>query len=267
MATAIAAPVGVRSFSPRTIALVVLAVGQPVSSILATQLGGAFTTADRAGEPPIVPAGYAFTIWSLIMAVTLAYALWSQRSRRVDPGLVDRLATPLIVVTAGFSVWLAAAELEPTWATVVVFSIMLAGLLRAMSVALTHRAEIATWPTVGRVLLWGTLGLYTGWSSAAIWINLTTALAGSGAPISGPAAVAGQLAVLAGAAATAVAILRWTGGLLGYAAAVVWALVAVVVGASAAGEPVLATAAGVGTLVVVAAFAWTQRRGFRPAPR
>jgi hypothetical protein len=36
--------------------LVVAAIGQAVSSILVSTFGGAFTTADRAGEPPIVPA-------------------------------------------------------------------------------------------------------------------------------------------------------------------------------------------------------------------
>jgi len=58
----------------------------------------------------------------------------------------------------------------------------------------------------------------------AIWLNLTTALAFSGAPVSGTAGVVGQLAVLAGA----------------------------VLGASGAGEPVLAAAAGAGLLVVLA---------------
>jgi len=74
----------------------------------------------------------------------------------------------------------------------------------------------------------------------------------SGAPVAGAVGVVGQLAVLAGATATAVLVLRRTHGLVPYAAAVVWALVAAVLGAAAAGEPVLAVAAGAGVLVVVA---------------
>lgn len=255
-----------RTFTIRTTLLVVLAVGQLVGPAFVAAYGGAFTTADRAGEPPIVPAGYAFSLWSVITALSLGYAVWSQWSRRTEPALVDRLATPLLVVFAGFSLWLAAAEIEPTWSTVVVFAIMLGGLLVAVRRARQDRAAIAAWPVLGRVLLWTMLGLYTGWSSAAIWVNLTTALAGSGAPITGSAAVAGQLAILAGATATAVLILRWTGGLLPYALAVVWALLAVIVGAWAAGEPTLAIAAALGTLVVAAAWGWQQRHGFRPAP-
>lgn len=237
------------------VVLVVLAVGQPIASVLVTQFGGAFTTADRPGEPPIVPVGWAFSIWSLVMVLGLGYAVWALPAGRRDRELRDRVAAPLAVVFAGFSVWLIAAELEPLWSTVVVFAIMLAGLLRALAISLAHRAEIASWPWVGRGLLWGLLGIYTGWSSVAIWVNLTTALAGSGAPITGSVGVGWQLAILAGATATAVAIVGWTGGLLPYAAAVVWALATAALGATRAGQPVLAGGAAVGLVVVVGATA------------
>jgi hypothetical protein len=238
-----------------SVLLLVFAVGQVISPVFSALLGGSFTTADRAGEPPITPAGYTFSIWGLIELFSLAYAIWALWARRrvleSDRALIDRLAVPLTVVFAGFSAWLVAAELEPTWATLAVFLIMIAGLLRAMSVALEGRATIGSWPKPGRWLLWGTLGLYTGWSSIAIWLNLTTGLAGSGAPITGTVGFLGQLAILAGAVATAAAILRWTGGLLPYAVAVVWALIGATVGATGGGEPGLAIAAVVGLGVVV----------------
>ena len=130
--------------------LVIAAVGQAVSSIMVSAFGGAFTTADRTGE---------------------------------------QLTHPLLVTAVGFSVWLAAAELEPNWTTLVVFLIMLAGLLRAMAYALEQRAAIKAWSPLARLLLWGTLGLYTGWSSVAIWLNFCTALVGSGALVTTPAAI------------------------------------------------------------------------------
>jgi hypothetical protein len=105
---------------------------------------------------------------------------------------------------------------------------------------------------------------HLGWSSIAVWINLTTGLAGSGAPVTGTAGLAGQLAILAGATATAVVILRWTGGLLPLAAAVAWAFVGVATGAARAGAPVLASAAVVGLAAVLAA-CYAARRG-RPLP-
>ena len=74
------------------------------------------------------------------------------------------------------------------------------------------------------------------------------------------------LAVLGGAAATALAILRWTGGLLPYAGTAVWAFTAVVVGASGAGEPVLAGAAAVAVVLVVALTAALRLRQRRRTP-
>ncbi|MFP5284068.1 MAG: hypothetical protein ACLGIF_11535 [Actinomycetes bacterium] len=243
--------------------LLVFAIGQVVSPIFSALFGGAFTTADRPGEPPIVPAGYAFSIWGVVEALSVAWALWSLSDRRPDLELRDRLAAPLLVVFVGFSVWIVAAELEPTWLTLVVFLVMLAGLLRALGLALQARAAIARWSRLGQFLLWGLLGIYTGWSSIAIWLNLTTALAGSGAPIVGPVAVVAQTAILAGATATAVAILRWTGGMLPYALAVAWAFVGAIIGASGAGQPLLAAAAALGLLVVAVALVVTRRQQAR----
>ena len=217
--------------------LVVLAAGQLISAVLVNAVGGAFTTADRAGEPPIVPVGWAFSIWSVVIVLSIGYAVWALPAARPDPVLRARLARPLSVVFAGFSMWLIAAELEPTWTTVVVFVVMLAGLLRALGIALAQQAVIARWSPLGRRLLWGLLGVYTGWSSIAVWVNLSTGLASSGAPITGPVGVAWQFAVLVGATATAVAVLCWTGGLLPYAAAVGWALATAALGAAGAGEP------------------------------
>jgi hypothetical protein len=242
--------------------LVVAAVGQAVSSTLVSLFGGAFTTADRTGEPPIVPPGGTFAIWSVIIGLSVGYAVWADSDRRPDRELRNRLTRPLLVTCVGFSVWLAAAELEPNWTTLIIFLIMLAGLLRALAYALRQRATIRTWSPLARALLWGTLGLYTGWSSVAVWLNLTTALVGSGAPITTPAALVGQTAILAGAVATAVAITWYTRGLLPYVVTVAWALGGVIVSTVQEGHPILTTAAGLG-LAIVLATALLARRSVR----
>ncbi|MEU7478208.1 hypothetical protein AB0A63_19645 [Lentzea sp. NPDC042327] len=241
--------------------LAVLAAGQVVSPFVVTALGGGeFRTSDRAGEPPIVPAGYAFSIWGLVEALCLGYAVWALVTKAPGGELRDRLARPLAVVFAGFTVWLVAAEVEPVWSTVAVFVVMVVFLLKALRLALAHRAEIARWHRSPRLLLWTMLGVCTGWSTVAIWVNLTTALTGSGAPIDGTAGVAGQVAVLAGATATAVALLWRTSGLLSYGLAVAWALVAVVIAAADAGQPALAVVAAAALVLVAAATAWFRMR-------
>ena len=252
-------------------ALVALAVAQIVSGGLVSVFGDSpIMQADRPGEPAITPQGYAFAIWGVIELVSLGLAVWlvwfRRRASATAVPVVDALTRALLILFAGFSVWLVASVVEPVWATLAVFLVMGLALVAGLRVAVRARGEIATWSPLGRFLVWTTLGLYAGWSTVAIWLNLTTALAFSGAPVSGTVGVLGQLAVLAGATATAVVVLRRTGGLLPYAAAVVWALVGAVLGASGAGEPVLATAAALGLLVVVATTAvLVARRRTRPA--
>lgn len=240
--------------------LIVLAVGQVVSALLVQRYGGQFTTADRPGEPPIVPAGYAFSIWLVIEILALAYAVWPLPSDDASREVRRRLAVPLIVVFAGFSAWLAAAELEPVWSTLVVFAVMVVALLRAMQVALASRTLISQWGSGLRSVLWWLLGTYLGWSSAAIWINLTTAVADSGAPITGTVGTVGQLAILAGVTGTATVVVWWTRGLVPYMAAVSWGLVGAIVGASQADRPVLAAAAGTGLAVVIGVALWQRAR-------
>lgn len=248
----------------RSLLLLVLALAQVLTPLVPAVQDAAFLQADRAGEPPIVPAGYTFAIWGLVEVLSVGYAVWALL-RPTD--LTRRLAGPLSVVFAGFTAWLLlVAFVEPNWLPLLVFLAMFAGLLTALQAALAGRAEVARWSPLGRVLLWGLLGVYTGWTSIAVWANLTTALAGSGAPVTGPVAVVAQLAVLAGATATAAAILRWTGGLLPYAGAVLWAFTGVAIGAAGAGQPVLAAAAGV-AVVLVAVLTGTLRLGGRtPVP-
>jgi hypothetical protein len=242
---------------PRVV-LVVLAVGQLVSSALSDLFGGAFTTSDRPGEPAIVPPGWTFSIWGVIILLSIGWAVWADRTLpRPGADPASRLVAPLLVVFAGFSVWLAAAELEPVWSTLVVFVVMLAGLLIACRVALAEHRVIRTWSLAGRWLSWTLLGLYTGWSCVAVWLNLTTALVASGAPVTGALGVAGQAAVLVAAVVTGVSLV-WRGravapmALVGDAA-ITWALAGAAVGAWGAGEPLLAAVAGVGTGVAVVA--------------
>ena len=251
MRTVVAQRTGSRAV---TIAMLVFAVGQLIAPVFTALLGGSFTTADRNGEPPLTPAGYAFSIWGLIELVSLGWAIFAVRWRRPgDAALIDRLAVPLLVVFAGFSVWLVAAEVEPVWSTLVVIVVMFLALLAAMRVALAERAAIATWPRLGRALLWWTLGLYTGWISVATWLNLTTAFAGAGAPITGTVGVLAQIAILAGALGTALLVLRWTDALLPYAAVVCWGLVGAVVGTADAGQPTLTAATVIGLVIVISA--------------
>lgn len=242
-------------------AMLFFAVGQLVSPIFTAQLGGSFTTSNRSGEPPLTPAGWTFSIWFVIELVSVAFAVFAVRRRtRTDTDLIDRLALPLLVVFAGFSGWLLAAELEPVWTTLVIIVVMFVALVAALRTTMAERRRIASWPAAGRVLLWWTIGLYTGWISIAVWLNLTTAFAGSGAPITGTLGIGAQIATLAGALGTAVLILVKTGGLLSYAAAVSWGLIGAIAGTVDADQPALTLAASIGLVIVVLTTMVARRR-------
>lgn len=241
-------------------AMLFFAVGQLISPIFTAVFGGSFTSSNRSGEPPLTPAGWTFSIWFVIEIVSVAFAIFAVRRRaHADADLIDRLAVPLLVVFAGFSVWLLVTEIEPVWSNLVVIVIMFVALLRALQIAHAERQRIAGWPRIGAALLWWTLGLYAGWISVAMWLNLTTAFAGSDAPITGVVGITAQIATLAGALGTAVIILARTGGLLPYALAVSWGLIGAIAGTLDAGQPALTIAAVIGLVVVAAATVLSRR--------
>ena len=147
-----------RTPAPRTTragaAPVVLAVGRLVSGGLVSAFADSpIMQADRPGEPAITPQGDAFAIWGLIELVSLGLALWLVWfRRRADVGavrVVDALTRPLLVLSAGFTVWLVASVVEPVWATLAVFLVMGLALVAGLRVAVRARAEIRGWSGSG----------------------------------------------------------------------------------------------------------------------
>jgi hypothetical protein len=127
-----------------------------------------------------------------------------------------------------------------------VFLVMLGVLTRSLWTVLRTPADRLT-----RVLLGGTLGVYTGWSAAAVWLNAAALLPGG--------ATAAWALLVAGAALTACAGARLFGGQIGFTLAAGWALLGVVVSTSGAGETGLAALATAG-LAAVAVTALASRK-------
>lgn len=240
-----------------------LAVLQAASPGLFALTGSDALDADAAGEPAIVPAEYAFVIWAPIVAASLVYAAWQLPRGREADGLKDRLAAPLAVTFGGFTLWLGFAASPVSWVTVPIFAGMLVALVIALRRLAEHDAAWRALPRWARVLVDVAVGVYAGWTSAAAWVNLTTAVAQSGATVSESLAFWGQVGALAAATGTLCVVAWATGARLSYLAAGAWALVGVIVGATQAGAPALAgvAAAGLGVfLLVVAARRLSTRR-------
>jgi len=145
---------------------------------------------------------------------------------RYDSEIFRVVAWPLVVAQAGFCVWLICAGLQSTSVTaaaigtIATFAVILASLL----VAISRMRGVSGSP---RWLVSGTVGIYAGWSSAAIWLNVVTCL---------PASLADSVAVqsfgVVAAAVTIVAIIILLRPYVTYLIAVVWALTGIAISAA-----------------------------------
>ncbi|TNC52846.1 hypothetical protein FHG66_00690 [Rubellimicrobium rubrum] len=194
-------------------------------------------------DPPIQPAGWAFSIWGLIyawLAVSGIYGLW----RRADDPDWDRVRSPLLASLMLGTGWLFIASTSAVWATVVIF--LMAG--AAVSALLGA-------PARDRWLLQAPVALYAGWLTAASFVSLGSTMAGWGV-LTGPlgwAFIGLPLALV-----TAMAVQADRPRAPEYGIAVAWALFGIAVknGMERPGVTLLAVA-GIASVLTVA---WAGRR-------
>lgn len=239
--------------------VLVLAAAQAAGPVVADVVAPNFLEDGATNEATITPVGYAFSIWGLICTMSLfsavalvRYGLGAEWERRV---LIN-----LGVVFIGFNVWLLAAAQDWLWVTVAVFATMFGLLIDTLRLLIGRASELSC-PRWVRLLLTVTVGLYTGWTSVAVFINVAAALIYQGWSTAGIWGTAWQMILLVLATATALALTRVFHGTLGYVAAVLWALIATAIGAAGRDGVALAIAAISATvLVATAALATRVRR-------
>lgn len=163
-------------------------------------------------DPPIQPAGWAFSIWGLIYLWLIASAGYGVLKRDTDAGWEATRWPLLISLTVG-AAWIPVANLSPLWATVLIW-IMWIGAVTALLRSPGHD----TW------WLRAPIGLYAGWLTAASCVAMAILLTGYGATPVLPI----HAAILLLALALASLIQRRQPG-PAYACAVIWALVGIAV--------------------------------------
>ncbi|MCW1930903.1 tryptophan-rich sensory protein [Pararhodobacter zhoushanensis] len=194
-------------------------------------------------DPPVQPAGYAFSIWGLIYAwliIGAGFGLWK---RAQDPAWQPM--RPALFVSLGLGTfWLAMAERTPIGATVLIWAMLVAAL-------------VALWRTTraDRWLQQAPVAIYAGWLTAASSVSIGLLLAGWGWTGATPAALVALVVALALALNVQARLPRAPE----YGLTVIWALVAVVVQNAAPLNAPVAGLAALGVVLMAGLLVW--RRG------
>ena len=118
-------------------------------------------------DPPIVPSGYAFSIWAFIYLYLLVHAGFGLLRRDTSP-VWDAVRWPLIIsLTVGAS-WIPVAKTSPVWATVLIWTMLVSALVALFRAPGRQDAWLLQTP----------IAIYTGWLTAASWVS--TGLVGAG---------------------------------------------------------------------------------------
>jgi hypothetical protein len=210
-----------------------------------------FTGYDRSlfpvdiGRPAIQPAGYAFSIWSVIYLWLVVHAVYGLLQRAEDPDWA-KVRLPLTVAIAVGVVWLWIAGQSAVWGTVTIW--VMAG--TALAAFLRAPTEPDRW------LLSGPLAIFAGWLTAASAVSTGVLIAGYGVLSNSGAA----LAMLALVLVIALVVQARKARMPVYGLTVVWALAGVFV-VNLGDNALVAGVAAVGAIVMLGALTWTRYKG------
>jgi hypothetical protein len=189
----------------------------------------------------VVPAGYAFTIWNLIFALSLGYAVWQALPAERENPLLRVVGWPTASAMAATSAWMLVFQRSLFALSLAVMLWLLASLVGV--VARAHR-RAATFSRAEAWLAYYAFSIFLGWITLAAVANVAqtlTAFGWDGWGIDAQTWGAVSL-LLAGLVASAVtAAMR---GNAPYALTVIWALIAVAVNQFLRATPASSTAVG-----------------------
>ena len=192
--------------------------------------GDAITRLDEANPSVVVPGDYAFTIWTLIFALCVAYAVYQALPANRESILLRRVGP----FTAGAfllnALWCALVPAGQFFASLVVLAGILACLALAF-VGLVRTARERRLGTAERLLVALPLGPFFGWITTANTVSLPSGIVQAGTPAE--AAVGGVSLVIGGLLASAVVLIAAKGTpaafYVGYGTSVLWGLAGVMV--------------------------------------
>lgn len=195
----------------------------------------------------LTPAGYAFTIWSLIYFGLAAYVVYQAFPKNLASGFAAKVRIPFILSCAANSAWLVAWHYDLIALSLVVMVILLVT-LGYISVALTDISE-----TSDLVLVKAPFNLYFGWVTVAAIVNTAIALVSAGVDSQASWAPAAGAALII--AATIVGtFVRFRLGAFWYPMAIAWGATAIAIKQS--GNTPIVVAAAIAVIVLLFAALW-----------
>jgi hypothetical protein len=188
-------------------------------------------------KTPVVPADYAFSVWSVIFVLSIAYAIDQARPSRSQDPLYRSIGWLMAGAFAANTAWSIVAQLN--------LSLVLTGVIFLATAVLSLAAAWRTFAQPHSSRLAGlAVGTLAGWVTVAIFANWSVIVSDLGWGEAGGAQTQG-LAFLSGAGLLAGATLIRTSGALAYALTIGWALIGLIVGNLERGAVLVAVGAAV----------------------
>lgn len=245
----------------RTLAVAVTAVTQIVSSPLTTlALGPSSNTGDisDANLSPVTPAGYAFAIWGLIYAASLALAVYQLLPQQLTRDVHRRTGWWLAGAFLASTIWVPIFGSRTIWLSQVVI-VLLVVTLSVATVRLSRTGPADT--TAERWLLRLPVTFYLGWATLATFAGFGLTLRSFGMPERAGWVTVLSVALVLVAAAVSTALVSRETAVAGYAFTSCWALAAVAVATYETPVRIVALLALAAVLVGLAIHAVRSRRG------
>ena len=199
-----------------------LSIAQIAVTAFCFALGTSFNDAGGApsADPPIVPAGYAFIIWSVIYAGCLAYGVYQFVGSRSDDPLLRRIGFLTASGFLGCCVWLLCVRSGRLQWTVPCILWMSGSLFGAF--AALWRVRNASWSF--QLCVNAPLSIYSGWLSVAMFANTAAIAKAFGWPPALLGESEGSIGLMLMAAALATFLLWQSNRNLWYGGTILWAL-------------------------------------------
>jgi cell division protein FtsW (lipid II flippase) len=205
---------------------VVFALAMPVTTWLTFSRGAtvpkSILTSPK--DPPIVPATYAFSIWGLIYAAAIAYAIYQALPSQRDNALLRQIGFATASAFFFTALWLVLARAQLLWLTVACIFAILVSLVPALLRVSVHTQAVSG---AERWLIEMPVSIFAGWITVAAFANVAAAIQFSGWGAVGPGETGWSVILLALAGVMALILTFMSRGNVFYAATILWALIAI----------------------------------------